>query len=92
VFELESRAVTSTMTPCSARTAHGWSTAARRWRTWSACSNWSRCPRKSTTRRRRASWCTCCARCPRPTDSVEYEGMRFELLDVDHYRIDQLLV
>jgi CBS domain containing-hemolysin-like protein len=29
---------------------------------------------------------------PRPTDSVEYEGMRFEVLDVDHYRIDQLLV
>ena len=29
---------------------------------------------------------------PKPTDSVEYEGMRFEVLDVDHYRIDQLLV
>jgi CBS domain containing-hemolysin-like protein len=29
---------------------------------------------------------------PRPTDSVEYEGMRFEVLDVDHHRIDQLLV
>ena len=29
---------------------------------------------------------------PKPTDSVEYEGMRFEVVDVDHYRIDQLLV
>jgi CBS domain containing-hemolysin-like protein len=29
---------------------------------------------------------------PRPTDSVEYDGMRFEVLDVDHYRVDQLLV
>jgi CBS domain containing-hemolysin-like protein len=29
---------------------------------------------------------------PKPTDSVEYQGMRFEVLDVDHYRIDQLLV
>ena len=29
---------------------------------------------------------------PKPTDSVEYEGMRFEVLDVDHYRIDPLLV
>jgi CBS domain containing-hemolysin-like protein len=29
---------------------------------------------------------------PKPTDSVEYGGMRFEVLDVDHYRIDQLLV
>ena len=29
---------------------------------------------------------------PKPTDSVEYDGMRFEVLDVDHYRIDQLLV
>ncbi|MEW6760477.1 MAG: hemolysin family protein [Pseudomonadota bacterium] len=29
---------------------------------------------------------------PKPTDSVEYDGMRFEVVDVDHYRIDQLLV
>jgi CBS domain containing-hemolysin-like protein len=29
---------------------------------------------------------------PKPTDSVEYEGMRFEVLDVDHHRVDQLLV
>jgi CBS domain containing-hemolysin-like protein len=29
---------------------------------------------------------------PKPTDSVEYQGMRFEVLDVDHYRVDQLLV
>ena len=29
---------------------------------------------------------------PKPTDSVEHEGMRFEVVDVDHYRIDQLLV
>lgn len=29
---------------------------------------------------------------PKPTDSVECEGIRFEVLDVDHYRIDQLLV
>lgn len=29
---------------------------------------------------------------PKPTDSVEYEGMRFEVVDVDHFRIDQLLV
>ncbi|TCS39350.1 CBS domain containing-hemolysin-like protein [Paucimonas lemoignei] len=29
---------------------------------------------------------------PKPTDSVEYAGMRFEVVDVDHYRIDQLLV
>lgn len=29
---------------------------------------------------------------PKPTDSVEYQGVKFEVLDVDHYRIDQLLV
>jgi len=29
---------------------------------------------------------------PKQTDSVEYEGMRFEVLDVDHHRIDQILV
>lgn len=29
---------------------------------------------------------------PKRTDSVEYEGIKFEVLDVDHYRIDQLLV
>jgi CBS domain containing-hemolysin-like protein len=29
---------------------------------------------------------------PKPTDSVEYEGVRFEVVDVDHHRIDQLLV
>ena len=29
---------------------------------------------------------------PKRTDSVEYEGVKFEVLDVDHYRIDQLLV
>lgn len=28
---------------------------------------------------------------PRPTDSIVYEGIKFEVLDVDHYRIDQLL-
>ena len=29
---------------------------------------------------------------PKPTDSVEHAGIKFEVLDVDHYRIDQLLV
>ncbi|MGI4717326.1 MAG: hemolysin family protein [Janthinobacterium lividum] len=29
---------------------------------------------------------------PKRTDSVEYQGVKFEVLDVDHYRIDQLLV
>lgn len=29
---------------------------------------------------------------PKRTDSVDYEGVKFEVLDVDHYRIDQLLV
>jgi CBS domain containing-hemolysin-like protein len=29
---------------------------------------------------------------PKPTDSVEYAGVKFEVVDVDHYRIDQLLV
>lgn len=29
---------------------------------------------------------------PRPTDRVEFADMVFEVLDVDHYRIDQLLV
>lgn len=29
---------------------------------------------------------------PRPADSVEYDGMRFEVLDVDHYRVDQVPV
>lgn len=29
---------------------------------------------------------------PRPTDSVEHGGFKFEVLDVDHHRIDQLLV
>lgn len=29
---------------------------------------------------------------PKPTDSVEYEGVKFEVVDVDHHRIDQLLV
>ncbi|MEX5746275.1 hemolysin family protein [Massilia sp. X63] len=29
---------------------------------------------------------------PKRTDSVEYQGVKFEVLDVDHYRIDQILV
>lgn len=29
---------------------------------------------------------------PRPADSIEHAGIRFEVVDVDHYRIDQLLV
>lgn len=29
---------------------------------------------------------------PRPADSVEHEGYKFEVVDVDHYKIDQLLV
>ncbi len=29
---------------------------------------------------------------PKRTDSVEYNGIKFEVLDVDHYRIDQILV
>ena len=29
---------------------------------------------------------------PRPADSVEYEGFKFEVVDVDHFKIDQLLV
>ncbi|WP_338759941.1 hemolysin family protein [Massilia sp. METH4] len=29
---------------------------------------------------------------PKRTDSVEYHGLKFEVIDVDHYRIDQLLV
>lgn len=29
---------------------------------------------------------------PKPTDSVEYAGVKFEVVDVDHNRIDQLLV
>lgn len=29
---------------------------------------------------------------PKPTDSVEYAGVKFEVVDVDHHRIDQLLV
>ncbi|OON63400.1 hypothetical protein B0920_08455 [Massilia sp. KIM] len=29
---------------------------------------------------------------PKRTDSVEYQGLKFEVLDVDHYRIDQILV
>jgi CBS domain containing-hemolysin-like protein len=29
---------------------------------------------------------------PRPTESVDHGGFRFEVLDVDHHRIDQLLV
>ncbi|HWL27450.1 MAG TPA: hemolysin family protein [Burkholderiaceae bacterium] len=29
---------------------------------------------------------------PRPTDSVEFAGVKFEVVDVDHNRIDQLLV
>lgn len=29
---------------------------------------------------------------PRPADCVECAGVRFEVVDVDHYRIDQLLV
>lgn len=29
---------------------------------------------------------------PKPTDCVEYAGVKFEVVDVDHYRIDQLLV
>lgn len=29
---------------------------------------------------------------PKRTDSVEFDGIKFEVLDVDHYRIDQLLV
>src|SRR5690606_38144649 len=29
---------------------------------------------------------------PKRTDSVEYNGVKFEVLDVDHDRIDQILV
>jgi CBS domain containing-hemolysin-like protein len=28
---------------------------------------------------------------PRPTDSVIHGGFKFEVIDVDHHRIDQLL-
>lgn len=31
-------------------------------------------------------------RLPRPTDHVDHGGYRFEVIDVDHHRIDQLLV
>ena len=31
-------------------------------------------------------------RMPRRTDRVSWNGFRFEVLDVDHYRIDQVLV
>lgn len=29
---------------------------------------------------------------PRPADAVEHEGFKFEVVDIDHYKIDQLLV
>ncbi|KAA8735269.1 HlyC/CorC family transporter [Acinetobacter qingfengensis] len=29
---------------------------------------------------------------PRPADFVEHEGFKFEVVDIDHYKIDQLLV
>lgn len=29
---------------------------------------------------------------PRPADTVEHNGFKFEVVDVDHYKIDQLLV
>lgn len=29
---------------------------------------------------------------PRPADTVEFSGFKFEVVDVDHYKIDQLLV
>lgn len=29
---------------------------------------------------------------PRPADWVEHEGFKFEVVDIDHYKIDQLLV
>lgn len=29
---------------------------------------------------------------PKRTDSVEFEGYKFEVVDIDNYRIDQLLV
>src|SRR5699024_11803178 len=29
---------------------------------------------------------------PRPADAVEFEGFKFEVVDIDHYKIDQLLV
>lgn len=29
---------------------------------------------------------------PRPADFVEYEGYKFEVVDIDHHKIDQLLV
>jgi CBS domain containing-hemolysin-like protein len=31
-------------------------------------------------------------RVPRRTDSVQWDGHRFEVMDVDNYRIDQVLV
>ena len=31
-------------------------------------------------------------RIPHRMDSVSYGGYKFEVLDIDHYRIDQLLV
>ncbi|MDU6102072.1 MAG: hypothetical protein E6657_15090, partial [Acinetobacter sp.] len=29
---------------------------------------------------------------PRPADFVEFGGYKFEVVDVDHFKIDQLLV
>ena len=29
---------------------------------------------------------------PRPANAVEYAGYKFEVVDIDHYKIDQLLV
>ena len=29
---------------------------------------------------------------PKRTDALEYKGYRFEVVDIDNYRIDQLLV
>jgi CBS domain containing-hemolysin-like protein len=29
---------------------------------------------------------------PRPADFVEYQGYKFEVVDIDHHKIDQLLV
>ena len=29
---------------------------------------------------------------PRPADAVVFDGYKFEVVDVDHFKIDQLLV
>ncbi len=49
-------------------------------------------PRRHATPRFRGMLATCLGRIPAEGDAVEWEGVRFEVLDMDGLRVDKILV